>query len=100
MLNNKAHKNMKTYIKTIELNGKLTKVKVGFLYHETERIVSSYDWKMPVSIFIDDFCYEKVVNVSRDTSKKFGGLKFTCNKTGVQFNDNEKKVIEHILKIN
>jgi hypothetical protein len=89
----------KSYNKTIELNGKLIMVKVCFSYHTEDRIVSPYSWEMPVSIFVNDFCYEKSVNVSRDTTKTNSKLKFTCNKTGEKFNDSEKKVVEHILNL-
>ncbi len=90
---------MASYNKTIELNGKSIKVNVEFSYHTTERITSLTSWTMPVSIFINDICYDKVINVSSDTSKKNSGLKFTCNKTGTKFNDSEKKVVQHILNL-
>jgi hypothetical protein len=90
---------MRTYNKTIELNGKLVKVKVGFYYHTIERTTNYQVWSVPVSIFINEICYDKVVNISSDESKRNSGLKFTCNKTGRRFNDSEKKVVEHILNL-
>jgi hypothetical protein len=90
---------MRTYNKTIQFNGKSTKVKVGFYYHTTERTTNYQTWSVPVSIFINEICYDKVVNVSSDESKRNSGLKFTCNKTGTKFNDSEKKVVEHILNL-
>lgn len=92
--------NMESYNKTIKLNGKSINVNVEFFYHTTERITTLSSWTMPVSIIVNNVCYDKAVNVSSDTTKKNSGLKFTCNKTGVKFNDSHKKVIEHILTLN
>jgi hypothetical protein len=91
---------MEKYSKTIELNGKSIKVNVEFSYHTTERKTTLQSWTMPVSVIINNICYDKVVNVSCDTTKRNSGLKFTCNKTGLKFNDSHKKVIEHILTLN
>lgn len=91
---------MENYNKTIQLNGKSIKVNVEFSYHTTERITNHQSWTMPVSIIINNVSYEKAMNVSCDINKSTSGLKFTCNKTGLKFNDSHKKIIEHILTIN
>jgi hypothetical protein len=102
----KTHQKMATYNKTIELNGKSIKVNVGFQYHRSDVITTSdrtgETWTMPVSVFVNDICYEKAVTSICKMTKKTGRhyVNFVCNKTGVKFNDSEKKVIEHILTLN
>jgi hypothetical protein len=90
---------MENYNKTIKLNGKSIKVNIAFSYHTEERIISLNSWKMPVTIFIDNICFDKALTVMSNTNKSNSGLQFVCNKTGVKFNDSHKKVVEHILNL-
>jgi hypothetical protein len=91
---------MENYNKTISLNGKSIKVNIAFSYHESERIISLDYWKMPVTIFINDICYDKALTIMSNMNKSKSKLEFVCNKTGVKFNDSHKKVVEHILNLN
>jgi hypothetical protein len=90
---------MENYNKTIKLNGKSIKVNIAFSYHTEERIISLDFWKMPVTIFIDNICFDKALTVMSNTNKSNSSLQFVCNKTGVKFNDSHKKVVEHILNL-
>lgn len=97
---------MANILKTIAKNGQITKLNVEVSFDYSNKIVfDSYNktttvW--PCSIKIDGVFYENAFTSYYNVSKKTGRYSqtFTCNKTGLKFNDSHKKLVEHLLKIN
>lgn len=95
---------MATYNKSIELNGKSTKANVCFTIFSKAHTISDRlkeTFITPMSIWIDDVCYENAITAYCNMSKKTGkcSVSYICNKTGIKFPDSQKKIIEHILNM-
>ena len=96
---------MATYNKKIELNGKSIIVNVNFDYDFASNVTTSDRMKETstklVNVWINNICYKNAVTSICNISKKTGrySASFVCNKTGIKFNDSEKKVVEHILNM-
>jgi hypothetical protein len=106
-LKNKQQENTKKmaiYNKSIELNGKSTKAKVGFAEYSntiTTSDIFKETYSTPMNVWIDDVCFENAITAICNLSKKTGRhtVSYICNKTGIKFPDSEKKVVEHILNM-
>lgn len=95
---------MATILKSISKNGEIIKLNVEVTFDYSNEIVSSTYLKTtqiwPCNIMINDVYYENAFTSYYNISKKTGRYShtFTCNKTGLKFNDSHKKLVEHILK--
>lgn len=96
---------MATILKTISKNGQISKLNVDVTFDYSQEIVSNSYLKTtkvwPCNIMIDNVYYKNAFTSYYNVSKKTGRYSqtFTCNRTGLKFNDSHKKLVEHLLRM-